>query len=464
MKILLIQPRSSDLMVGFTLMVRPEPLALEILAASVPEHEVKILDMRVDPSLRQTLASFKPNIVGVTGYTTDVPRMLETCAEVKAIRPKTITVVGGYHASLKPEDFDKDFIDVIVVGEGEETFRALCAALEQKQDLGTVEGIIYRQDGLQVATPPRPQIADINQIPLPARHLSDQYRDRYHFHFWENPYLVETARGCPYRCTFCAVWKFHHRKCRVMSAERVVRDLETTQSRVVCFVDDNFFQNIRRSKELYRLIKAAGIKKQYWIQARADTVVRYPDMIKEWASIGLDSALIGFEKINESELASINKHSSVSMNEAAIRILNENNVDMWGSFIIDPQWTKSDFDALIEYVRKSNICFPLFTILTPLPGTAFFQEKCGDLITKNYEVFDLLHTVLPTKLPLEDFYANMARLYGSTTLGLKGLKDRIRAGRIPTSSLERARELLKKVTDPQAYLSGMPPCGDKQAP
>lgn len=462
MKILLIQPRSSDLMVGFTLMVRPEPLALEIIAAAVPEHEVRILDMRIDPALQETLASFQPDVVGVTGYTTDVPRMLETCAEVKALAPGTVTVVGGYHASLKPEDFAVDYVDVIVVGEGEITFKALCAAIERKQGLETVEGIIYNAGGKQIATAPRLQIGDLDQIPLPARHLSDQYRSRYHFHFWENPYLVETARGCPYRCTFCAVWKFHRRKCRVMSAARVVKDLESTDSRVVCFVDDNFFQNIRRSRELYRLIKAAGIKKQYWIQARADTIVRHPDMIKEWAEIGLDSALIGFEKINEDELESINKHSSVSANMDAIRILNENNVDMWGSFIVDPQWTKPDFDALIEYVRNANICFPLFTILTPLPGTAFFQEKMGDLITRNYEVFDLLHTVLPTKLPLDDFYANMARLYGSTTLGWKGLKDRIRAGRIPISALDRARELLRKVTDPEAYLSGMPPtCGDK---
>ncbi|MDO8490879.1 MAG: cobalamin-dependent protein [Dehalococcoidia bacterium] len=464
MKILLIQPRGSDLMVGFTLMVRPEPLALEILAAAVPEHEVQILDMRIDQALPETLASFRPDVVGVTGYTTDVPRMLETCAEVKACLPETTTVVGGYHASLKPDDFDKEFVDVIVVGEGEVTFKELCSALENRQSLDAVEGIMYRKNGTPVATPPRPQIADIDQIPLPARHLTDRYRSHYHFHFWDNPALVETARGCPYRCTFCAVWKFHRRKCRVMSAARVLKDLEATDSRVICFVDDNFFQSVRRSRELYKLIKAAGIKKQYWIQARADTVVRYPDMIKEWAEIGLDSALIGFEKINESELDKINKHSSVSMNEAAIRILNENKVDMWGSFIIDPQWTKPDFDALIEYVRNSNICFPLFTILTPLPGTAFFQEKVGEMITKNYEVFDLLHTVLPTKLPLNDFYANMARLYGSTTLGWKGLKDRIRAGRVPVSALERARELLRKVTDPEAYLTGMPSCGDKPVP
>lgn len=435
-------------------MIRPEPLALEIIAAAVPEHEVKILDLRVDASLAATLSSFKPELVGVTGYTTDVPRMCQICREVKSYQPG-ITVLGGYHATLCPQDFDYDFIDVIVLGEGEITFKELVSALVEKRDLSEVNGIIYRQQGRQVITKPRNLIADLDDLPLPARHLTDHYRHHYHFQFWENPYSIETARGCRYRCTFCAVWKFHRGKCRSRAPESILKELETIPSPIICFVDDNFLQDLGRVERLYELVKNNGIQAQYWIQARSDSIVKHPDIIKKWTEIGLDSVLIGFEKLRDEELVSLNKKSSVKDNEKAAQILQDNDIDIWGMFIVDPQWRKPDFDALLDYVRSLKISFPTFTILTPLPGTAFFQEKFKELTTLNYEVFDLLHSVLPTKLPIEEFYANMARLYKSTTMDLYELEQRVKSGRIPISSLRRVRELLRDVTNPQAYLRSL---------
>lgn len=451
MRILLVQPNSSEQMVGFTPMIRSEPLALEIIAAAVPEHEVKILDLHVDPSLAATLSSFEPDLVGVTGYTTDVPRMCQICREVKSYHPG-ITVLGGYHATLCPQDFDYDFIDVIVLGEGEITFKELVSALVEKRDLSEVNGIIYRQRGQQVATKPRDLIAHLDDLPLPARHLTDRYRPHYHFQFWENPYIVETARGCPYRCTFCAVWKFHRGKCRSRAPESILKELGTIPSPIICFVDDNFLQDTRRVERLYELVKNDGIQAQYWIQARSDSIVKRPDIIKKWTEIGLGSVLVGFEKLGDEELASLNKESSVKDNDKAAQILRDNDIDIWGMFIVDPQWTKPDFDALIDYVHSLKISFPTFTILTPLPGTAFFQEKLKELTTLNYEVFDLLHSVLPTKLPIEEFYVNMARLYKSTTMDLYELEQRIKSGHIPVSCLRRVRDILREVTNPQAYL------------
>lgn len=121
-------------------------------------------------------------------------------------------------------------------------------------------------------------------------------------------------------------------------------------------------------------------------------------------------------------------------------------------FNVDPRWTKPDFDALIDYVRRLKISFPQFTILTPLPGTEFFREKINELTTRNYELFDFLHSVLPTRLPTREFYENMARLYASTTMSLSELKERVRSGRIQVSALKRVKNLLADLTNPQAYL------------
>ena len=250
------------------------------------------------------------------------------------------------------------------------------------------------------------------------------------------------------------MWKFHRGKYRAKAPEAVLRDLENIASPMVCYVDDNFLQDLRRVGRLYELIKASGIQHQYWMQARADTIVKHPDIVEKWASIGLKTVLIGFEGFRDEELEKFNKRSSVSTNEKAMEILRHNGVDAWGAFIVDPQWARPEFDALIDYVNRMKIAFPFFTILTPIPGTAFFREKLKELTTRNYELFDFLHSVLPTKLSLEEFYGNMARLYAKTAFGLTELRQRIRSGQISRSSLERAGEILQEVTDPETYLRG----------
>ena len=191
------------------------------------------------------------------------------------------------------------------------------------------------------------------------------------------------------------------------------------------------------------------------MQARSDSIVRRPELIERWARIGLSTVLVGFEKFREEELTDLRKRSSVKTNEEAARILRANGVDIWGAFIVDPTWSRSDFDDLIEYVRRLKISFPQFSVLTPLPGTEFFREKLGELTTRNYELFDFLHSVLPTRLPARQFYGEMARLYSSTTMSFSDLKQRIRSGHIQVAGLRRIKNLLSEVTNPEAYLRGL---------
>lgn len=455
MRVLLVQPPEGGGVIGFNKFGRPEPLALEILAASLPDHDVEILDMRIDAGLERSIQAFGPDIVGVTGYTPDVPHMLAVCKEVNALHAEITTVVGGYHATLCPEDFDVPYVDAIVVGEGEQTLAELVAALGEDRDLGEVSGLAYRKDGRQVFTVPRQLLPDLDESPFPARHLTDSYRDDYFFQFWSSPAPVETARGCPHKCKFCSVWVFHRSRCRFKSPERVVRELKRIESDIAYFVDDNFLQNLRRAEKVCDLVKETGLKLRYWMQARSDSIARRPDLIERWAEIGLSTVLVGFEKFRENELADLRKSGSIETNEEAARILRANDVDIWGAFIVDPSWEKSDFDALIEYVRRLKISFPQFSVLTPLPGTEFFREKLGVLTTRNYELFDFLHSVLPTKLPTKQFYGEMARLYSSTTMSFSELKERIKSGRIQVSGLRRIKNLLAEVSNPEAYLRGL---------
>jgi radical SAM superfamily enzyme YgiQ (UPF0313 family) len=363
--------------------------------------------------------------------------------------------VGGYHATLCPEDFDTPDVDVIVVGEGEPTLPELLATLEDEGDLAEVAGLVFRRGDEQVHTPRRQLMRDLDESPPPARDLTAEYRDHYFFQFWSSPTPVETARGCPHKCKFCSVWVFHRSRCRFKSPERVVGELEKVKSEIAYFVDDNFLQNLRRAERICDLVRDAGVKLKYWMQARSDSIVRRPDLIERWARLGLSTVLVGFEKFREEELTDLDKRSSVATNEEAARILTANGVDIWGAFIVDPTWGRSDFDDLIAYVRRLKISFPQFSVLTPLPGTEFFREKLGELTTRNYELFDFLHSVLPTKLPTGQFYGEMARLYASTTMSFSDLKQRIRSGHIQVSGLRRIKNLLSEVSNPESYLRGL---------
>jgi len=440
--------------VGFNNLTMPEPLHLELVAGSVPEQDVRILDMRIDNDLEASLREFQPDVLGVTGFTADVPRAQIVCQKTRKLLPSCRVVVGGHHASLRPEDFNLPSVDFIVVGEGEFTFPALIRALEEGSDLRLVTGLFYREDGRQVFTGARIPVKDLDQVLTPNRSLTEKYRSNYYFRFWHPTYTLETARGCPYRCYFCSVWKFYQGKCRTKSPERVFQELSGIPGDYVCFVDDNFMQDIKRAERIYQLVKEAGIHKKYWMQARTDSIARHPKVIEHWAEIGLSTILVGFEKFREEELATLNKKSSIALNERAVETMHKYGVDIWGAFIVDPAWGEEDFTALIDYVRAMKVDFPQFTILTPLPGTEFYTQKYDELLTHEYGNFDFFHSVLPTKLPLREFYENMARLYANTSMSLSELKNRIRRGDIPTESLKRMRGMLSQLTNPDAYLRG----------
>jgi len=248
-------------------------------------------------------------------------------------------------------------------------------------------------------------------MPFPARHLVEEYRKEYFRQTWRPVASLITSQGCPYRCNFCALWKVAGGKYRTHSPESVVDEIVSVDGRYIEFADDNTLQNVKRAERIYELIKERGIQKLYKMFARSDTVAKHPKLIEKWKEIGLELILIGFESFRDSELKEMNKANTVATNNEAIRILHKNDVEIAAYFIINPNYEKEDFDALAEYVEKMNLTQPFFTVLTPFPGTDLFQEKFGELMTRNYELFDLAHSVLPTKLPMKEFYECLADLY-----------------------------------------------------
>jgi hopanoid C-3 methylase len=459
MRILLVQPDSNRTCIGFKRLARPEPLALETVAGSVPDHELRILDMRADPDLERTLREFGPDMVGTTGFTAEVPHAQEICGIVRRELPDAKIVVGGHHATMSPAEFDNPDVDILVVGEGDRTFPELVENLEHGGDLSAVAGISYREGGKLVSTRPRDPIKNLDETPWPRRDLVTQYRSGYFFRFWDDIQSIETTRGCPYRCTFCSVWKFFGGKVRFKSPERVVAEIEAIPADRDYFavVDDNFLASMPRTRKIVRMMHERGIEKRFWIQGRADAMVNDPDGMAALAGAGLSTVLIGLESYREGDLDKFNKgkDASLAANDRAIDIMHDNGIDIWGCFLIDPTWEERDFQGLIEYVKRKRIQFLQFTILTPLPGTAFYEEN-KHRIQGGWEKFDFFHSVLPTRLPPERFYEQMATLYRETVMSVNQLKEMIRQGRIPRKGLQRAKDMLAQVMDPTSYLDAAP--------
>jgi radical SAM superfamily enzyme YgiQ (UPF0313 family) len=435
----------------------PEPLGLEMLAAALPGHDVRILDQRFGDDLAAEVRAFQPDLVGVTALTPEVYAAAEVLRQVKAISPDIFTVVGGHHASLLPRDFHLPQVDAIIIGEGEPTLAALVAALERGGDVASITNLVYRDaEGRFVSNPGPPAEIDLDSLPIPRRDLAARHRDQYFFLFDQPDTSMATGRGCPYRCSFCSVWEFYHGRTRMMSPQRVISELKTVATEHITFVDDNFLLNHQRESAIADMIRAEGIQRRYSMECRTDSIVRHPELVEKWVKIGLYAMLLGLEGA-DTTLKSVGKRTNVRTNDRAIRILQGHGVVIWGAFIVDPSWQADDFKRLRDYVTSRGITHTQFTVLTPLPGTELYRHREHELLTRDYTCFDVLHAVTKTRLEREDFYHHFADLYRQTDL--RPYFEMVRSGKLTIENMKRGKDMLAAMSRWENYIVNDPILG-----
>lgn len=413
MKILLVEPAKAPGTIGGDDVFLYEPLALEYLAAGVcKNHEVKILDLRLEKNLQQILEGFSPDVVGVTSYTVHVNTVRSLCDRIKTWNPEVLTVVGGHHATVAPRDFLSPTIDLIVLGEGVFVFKEIVERFERGRSFDGVPGLAFARNGGLGRTEPRP-VDDLDAFPFPARELTGKYRHRYYSEWMKPLASMRTSKGCPYRCSFCALWKISGGRYLRREPSQVIEELATISEDYVFFADDESLVDVARMQTMASTIKEAGLQKQYFLYGRSDTIARNPKLLEQWREIGLQRVFVGLEFFRDQDLTYIRKGSTLRDNESAVRILQALDIEIYASFIVRPIFTREDFAALRQYCRDLGLTFATFAVLTPLPGTDLYEEMESQLITQNYDYFDFLHTVLPTELPLKEFYREYAGLFTS---------------------------------------------------
>jgi len=414
MRILLIEPAKSPVSMAGEDVFLFEPLALEYLAAGVnADHEVKILDQRIDDRVEQTLEEFQPDVVGITGYTVHANRMKLLAARAKAWNSEVLTVVGGHHATVAPRDFDCPQIDLVVVGDGVDSFREVVRRFDAYEGFDGIPGVWVNTGGELregEANPAR----DLDDFPFPDRSLTEAYRHAYYSEYMQPLASIRTSKGCPFRCKFCALWKIAGGRYLKRNPEKILEELAGIDEEFVFFADDESLVDVARMKRLAELIRESGIRKRYFLYGRSDTIAKNPDLLELWRDVGLERVFVGLEFFRDSDLEFINKGSTTHNNQQAVQVLQDLGIGIYASFIVRPDFTEEDFAEFRRYCRSIDLSFASFAVLTPLPGTDLYDEVEDQLLTRDPEFFDFIHTVLPTKLPLEDFYEQYFRLYTKT--------------------------------------------------
>lgn len=322
-------------------------------------------------------------------------------------------MVGGPHATILPGDFMVPSIDIAVIGEGVFTFQELVSRLDQRKNVEGIPGTAYKKDG-QIIINRRDGFDDLDSFPFPDRSLTKTFRNKY-FTEWLKPLAsIRTSKGCKFRCKFCALWKVMEGKYLTRKPECIVEELKEIEEEFIFFTDDESLLDVDRMKTLAELIKKEGLKKRYCLYGRSDTIAKHPDLIEAWKEVGLSKVFIGLEFFRDEDLKSVRKGSSIKTNIDAVNVLKSLDVEIKPGFLVRQDFDKSDFEEFRNYCRGLDLNLFLFTVLTPLPGTDFYEEVKDQLLTSNYDYYDFIHTLLPTKLPLDEFYQELVSLYTGT--------------------------------------------------
>ena len=439
-KILLIRPPFLEIegSRGYSMDI---PLGLLYIAAVLESHKcsVKVWDARIERKnifskqqfsnghligaswveIAERIKNESPDIVGIScQFTTQFHTAVKTSEIAKKINPGIVTVVGGPHASVMPENFlnHSKLIDFAVVGEGEYTLLEIAKWHRGRRSLESIKGIVYRNGEGISHNEPRHPIENLDDLPFPAYHLidmeryfdmkakggnSDVSRPRYNYPGSERSISFITSRGCPFNCVFCSIHLHMGKKWRPHSADYVVRHLEhlikNFNVRHIHFEDDNLTLEKKRFNKILNGIKEKGLSFTWDTPngVRADTLDK--DLLTKCMQGGCTYLIIAIESGDQYVLDHIiKKKLSLKKVIKVCEMAKEIGIDMRSFYVIGfPGETKKNMiktiDLALNLQKKYSIC-PNLMVAKPLLGTSLYKQ-CNE---KGYLVKPANSTTLAT--------------------------------------------------------------------
>jgi len=311
----------------------------------------------------------------------------------------SFVVLGGFHPTALPDEVLKlECVDLVVLGEGEATFRELV----QKGPSREVLGIAWKENGTIVFTGERPLVEDIDSIAFPLRGLRPlRYGEK------GSDYSIDTiytSRGCPWACSFCANSRMHQHW-RSRSPENVVEEIALLHNfkkkKLLKIWDANFLTNIKRVETICDLMIERGLTNfKIMMETRVKDVVRAERILGKLRKIGLKTVGLGIESPNPRTLELMNKGNAMGDVSRAISLMGQHEIDPEGYFIIGHHSeTMKETMAYPEFAKALGLSLALFMVITPYPGTKIFDEyrHDGNVTSFNWDLYNNFSPVIKTE-------------------------------------------------------------------
>lgn len=417
MKILLIFPRykypSCD-----------PPLGISYVASFIREKtdvNVEIIDTTFHDSYSKLMLRLKRSnydLIGIYADVVSINNSLKVAKISKIYNPDALVVIAGPFPTIEPDKALKyDYVDVVVVGEGEQTFYEL---IKNELNFENVKGILYKKNGKIRKNGQRNFIENLDEIPFPARDLlpmKKYIRNWYQLDI-VSPNLKGThiiaSRGCPYNCSYCqpTLRKIFGPKLRFRTPQNILEELlhlkEKYNINAFTFEDDTFIINQKWVERVCNELIKCDLDLFWGCNVRADLVNK--PLLEKMKKAGLVKIYIGIETPNERILRSVyNKQITLKQIKDSVKIANSLGLKIQGYFMLGaPTEMIKDIKKTIDFAKSLKIDEAMFSITTPLPGTYLF-ERFGNEIN-DFENFDYYSKYTFSDLKIKRFIIHLKRM------------------------------------------------------
>lgn len=379
------------------------PLNLALLAAIAERHghEVTILDGEAEQIpldvMVQRAVALKPDVIGFTA-TSPFYHISKAVAEgIKKLAPGIPIAVGGPHITIMKEKALLPAFDYAFVGEAEESWPQFLNRLERGEDVSTLAGIIFRRDGEVKSTGQPADITNLDELPAPARHRLKMPLYKLGTLRGRLPFTsIQTMRGCPWKCIFCASEALKTTEMRVRSPRSVVNEMkqvvETFGTRHFYIVDDVMTLWKEHILEIADLITQEGLSITFEGSTRANLVE--DELMARLVKSGLIRLSFGLESVDPEIRKTMKKQVPLEHYIRANGICNKYGVEALNSVMIGlPGETRETVHATLNFLRNAReVKQANFAIAVPYPGTEFHElavkgDKGVQLMTQDFSEY-----------------------------------------------------------------------------
>jgi len=340
---------------------------LSIAAETPPGTSVRIVDEQVE----EIPWGERFDLVGITAMTAAAPRAYAIADHFRSMGIPV--VMGGMHPTFMPEEALRH-ADAVCAGEAE----GVWPAIVEDTRAGRLKGI-YR------ASAP----ADLSLLkPVPRGLLSGRH--------YATLQAVQATRGCPHQCAFCSVSAFHKGEFRMRPVEHVIEEIRSLKGKFFIFTDDSLTAEPEYAKALFRAL--IPLKKRWMSQAtlRITDDAELVDLAERAGCVGL---FVGLETFSSGNLNGVGKDFNPSREyRERIALLHAHGIGVEAGIVFGFDGDGPDvFRETLAALDDLRIDMAQISILTPLPGTPFFETMKGQIIDGDWAHYDYHHAVFQPK-------------------------------------------------------------------